>query len=110
MDLSAIETGKTYHVTGSGQYMAHNGQAITNYTIDDDWVAGNDDIPLSINTLSVHLTWTSSGLKFTMPTAYAQGDRNIQFSGNISFAVSSDYDGLSKVTVNGIPSANGVSF
>lgn len=104
MDLSAIETGKTYHVTGSGKYMAHNFQATINYTIDDDWVAGNDDIPLSINTLSVHLTWTSSGLKFTMPTAYSPGDRNIEFSGNISFAVSLDYDGLSKVTVNAMPS------
>ena len=104
MDLSAIETGKTYHVTGSGQYMAHNDQAPTNYTIDDDWVAGNDDIPLSISTLSVHLTWTSSGLKFTMPTAHAQGDRNIKFSGNISFAASSGYLGLSSVQINAMPS------
>ena len=104
MDLSDIESGKSYHVTGNGKYMLSNSQSYTNYTIDDDWVAG-DPIPTVGLPSTMSIMWSSSGLTVTMPTKYNASDRNISFSGNLSFvAKEGGYGALSKVTVNPIPS------
>lgn len=102
MDLSAIEAGKSYHVTGSGHYTS-SGLLQRDYTVDDDWIAG-DPIPTTLQTVSI--TWSPSGLTVTMPTEHRQPDLNIRFSGNLSFvAKEGGYAALSKVTVNPIPSS-----
>ncbi len=104
MDLSDIESGKSYHVTGNGKYSLSNSQSYTDYTIDDDWVAG-DPIPTVGLPSTMSIMWSSSGLTVTMPTNYNTSDRNISFSGNLSFvAKEGGYGALSKVTVNPIPS------
>ena len=103
MDLSAIEAGKSYHVTGSGHYTS-SGLLQRDYTVDGDWTAG-DPIPTVGLPDTVSITWSSSGLTVTMPTEHSQVDLNIRFSGNLSFvAKEGGYDGLSQVTVNPIPS------
>lgn len=106
MDLSTINQGERYHVTGTIRYGRSGSQYTTEYTVDDDWTANTTkSIPLPTSLYDISLLWDSTGLTAIVPTNDNSTDRSISFGGNLSFIPKNNsYDGLSQVIVNPIPS------
>ena len=103
VDLSDLVVGTTYHVVGSGY--------ATNFSVTDNWEVDTD---ITFSSSSNALTFTHSGSFLyqlsvsstkIMAAVGSSGDNQLHVTDLSFYEYSgSAYDGLSKVTVNAIPS------